>query len=203
MLLLAQHHRALLDAARGVIRNTLAGRPVPDVKTDDPVLLQPAGSFVSLHELQTHRLRGCVGRMEATFPLMTAVCKASGGVLCDPRFRDHDAVHLQDLPTLEMEISILSPLRPAAGPTDFDLLNEGIYLKLGGRSGVFLPQVARETGWTKEELLRRLCTEKMGMPPDAWRLPAAQLLVFSTQIVGPEGFDESSGSAATGSGKGF
>ena len=188
MLLPSQHHRTLLDAARAVIRCTLAGQPLPEPKADDPHLLQPAGCFVSLHEQVTHRLRGCVGRMEATAPLIVAVCKASSGVLSDPRFRDHDAVRLNELPSLEIEISILSPLRPAPGPMEFDLLNDGIYLKLGGRSGVFLPQVARETGWSKEELLCRLCTEKMGMPPDAWRLPGAQLQVFSTQIVGPEGF---------------
>jgi AmmeMemoRadiSam system protein A len=189
MLLTPQHHRTLLDAARAVIRSMLAGQPLPEVHTDEPALLQPAGCFVSLHEQVTHRLRGCVGRMEATAPLLAAVCKASAGVLCDPRFRDRDAVCPHDLPNLEIEISILSPLRPAPGPLEFDLLNDGIYLKLGGRSGVFLPQVARETGWTKEELLSRLCTEKMGLPPDAWRLPGAQLLIFSTQIVGPEGFE--------------
>jgi AmmeMemoRadiSam system protein A len=191
MLLPPQHHRTLLDAARAVIRGTLAGRPIPQPQTAEPALLQPAGCFVSLHEKVTHRLRGCVGRMDATAPLITAVCKASSGVLNDPRFRDHDAVHLYQLPSLDLEISILSPMRPAPGPMEFDLLNDGIYLKLGGRSGVFLPQVARETGWTKEQLLSRLCTEKMGLPPDAWQLPGAQLLIFSTQIVGPEGFDES------------
>jgi AmmeMemoRadiSam system protein A len=190
MLLPPQHHRTLLDAARAVIRATLAGQPLPEIQTAEPTLLQPAGCFVSLHEQATHRLRGCVGRMDASQPLITAVCKASSGVLGDPRFRDDDAVRLHELPNLEIEISILSPLRPAPGPLEFDPLNEGIYLKLGGRSGVFLPQVARETGWTKEQLLSRLCTEKMGMPADAWRLPGAQLLVFSTQIVGPEPFED-------------
>jgi AmmeMemoRadiSam system protein A len=190
MLLPPQHHPSLLDAARAVIRATLARQPLPEIHTDEPALLQPAGCFVSLHEQVTHRLRGCVGRMDATAPLIVAVCKASAGVLGDPRFRGHDAVRLEELPSLEIEISILSPLRPAPGPLEFDSLNQGIYLKFGGRSGVFLPQVARETGWTKEQLLSRLCTEKMGMPPDAWQLPGAQLLIFSTQIVGPEGFEE-------------
>jgi uncharacterized protein len=187
MLLPPQHHRTLLDAARAVIRSTLAGQPPPETQTEELALLQPAGCFVSLHEQETHRLRGCVGRMDATDPLIVAVRKAATGVLCDPRFRG-DAVHLHELPGLEIEASILSPLRPAPGPLEFDALSDGIYLKLGGRAGVFLPQVARETGWTKEQLLSRLCTEKMGMPPDSWQLSGAQLLVFSTQIVGPEAF---------------
>lgn len=189
MLLPPQHHRTLLDIARAVIRSTLAGQPPPEIHTNEPALLQPAGCFVSLHEQGTHRLRGCVGRMDAADPLIVALRKASASVLGDPRFRG-DAVGLYELPILEIEVSILSPLRPAPGLLDFDPLLEGIFLKLGARSGVFLPQVARETGWTKEQLLGRLCTEKMGMPPDAWRRPGAQLLVFSTQIVGPERFEE-------------
>jgi AMMECR1 domain-containing protein len=68
---------------------------------------------------------------------------------------------------------------------DFDLLNHGIVLSIGGRNGVFLPQVARDTGWSREQLLARLCAEKLGMPPTAWQLPQARLHVFSTMILGP------------------
>jgi AmmeMemoRadiSam system protein A len=187
MLLSPQHHRTLLDAARGVIRAALAKEPPPVADTDDPDLLQPAGCFVTLHEQGTHRLRGCIGRLDASEPLIHAVRGAAAGVLEDPRFAG-DPVRLDELPNLEIELSILSPLRPAADPLDFDLLNDGIHLRVGGRSGCFLPQVARETGWTKGQLLARLCTEKMGMPPDAWRLEGASLEVFSTLLVGPEPF---------------
>jgi AMMECR1 domain-containing protein len=108
-------------------------------------------------------------------------------VLADPRF-DNRRVQLAELPSLDIEISILSPLRPAATPLDFDLLNDGIYLMLNGRSGVFLPQVARETGWRRDQLLDRLCTEKMGFPAGSWRFPGAQLFVFTTKILGPVPF---------------
>jgi AMMECR1 domain-containing protein len=81
---------------------------------------------------------------------------------------------------------VLSPLLPCASPLDFDLQNDGIYLIAGERAGCFLPQVARETGWTKEQLLDRLCTEKLGMPATTWRTGDATLMRFSTVIVGPE-----------------
>jgi AMMECR1 domain-containing protein len=109
--------------------------------------------------------------------------------LHDPRF-EVDRLRLEELPNTEIELSLLSPLTPAADVLDFDPLHQGIYLKCGPRSGCFLPQVARETGWSREQLLSRLCTEKMGLPPDAWQDKDATLQVFSTLVIGPEGFGE-------------
>jgi len=156
----------------------------------DPVLKAPAGCFVTLHALRNHGLRGCVGRIEATQPLVEALRSASKQVLRDPRFAD-DPVRLEELPLLEIEVSVLSAPRPAATPLDFEPLQHGIHLTIGSRSGCFLPQVAQETGWTREQLLDRLCTEKMGLAPSAWRNPQAHLSVFSVLIVGPEPFDPS------------
>ena len=191
MLLSPQHRRVLLDAARATIRTALRGETppaeVPKAETDpaDPVLSQPAGCFVTLHRLDTHELRGCVGRLDAVDPLIDAVRRAAAGVLNDPRFSG-DRVRLDELPRLQIDVSVLSPLRPASNPLDFDLLNDGIYLTCGGRTGCFLPQVARETGWTREQLLDRLCTEKLGLPADAWQQPGATLYAFEVEVVGPE-----------------
>ena len=70
-------------------------------------------------------------------------------------------------------------------------MNEGIYLTWGEtRAGCFLPQVAQETGWSKEQLLARLCVEKMGLPPEAWKDLRAKLFVFTTLVIGPEPFDD-------------
>jgi AmmeMemoRadiSam system protein A len=193
-----QHQRILLDAARQAIRAHLRGpsqsgsdrsstspgaRPV-----DDAALSQVAGCFVTLHSRRTHELRGCVGRLDATEPLLAAVRRSAVNVLSDPRFQ-HDPVRLAELPELDIDVSVLSPLRPAPGPLAFDLLNEGVYLTWDEtRAGCFLPQVARETGWSKEQLLSRLCVEKMGLPPTAWEDPRAKLIVFTTLVIGPEPF---------------
>jgi AmmeMemoRadiSam system protein A len=194
MLLSPQQQRVLLDAARATIRQTLRGDAPPQdapQPTDgtDPALSQPAGCFVSLHRLHTHELRGCVGRLDATDPLIHAVRRAAAGVLKDPRFHNHP-VGPGELPRLEIEVSVLSPLIPAAGPLEFDLHHDGIYLTWGERAGCFLPQVARETGWDKTQLLARLCVEKMSLPPDAWQDPRARLFRFTTAIVGPEPFEK-------------
>ena len=66
---------------------------------------------------------------------------------------------------------------------------DGIYLTVQNRSGCFLPQVARETGWPKEHLLSRLCSEKLGLTAMAWSRPGAQLQTFQTLIIGPATFE--------------
>ena len=178
----------LLDVAREAIRSRLGQTAPPRIGDEDPALLQPAGCFVSLHRRETHALRGCVGQLQAKGPLIELIRETAAGVLEDPRFVDHP-VTFDELPLLEIDLSILSPLRPAAHPLDFDLLRDGIYLTIAGRVGVFLPQVARETGWTKEQLLSRLCSEKLGLAADAWRSFGVRLEVFSTVIVGPVAFE--------------
>src|SRR5687768_10159428 len=129
-----QQRAALLEEARAVIRRRLSGGDgagsatagsaapgsalpgaAPAVAGDscasapDAVLSQHAGCFVSLHELRSHRLRGCVGRLEATGPLWDTVRAVAVNVLSDPRFV-HQPVTRHELPDLEIEISVLSPL---------------------------------------------------------------------------------------------
>src|SRR5205823_4740353 len=120
-----------------------------------------AGCFVTLHQKQTQGLRGCVGRVGARDPLFGLVRTAAASSLQDPRFANHP-VTLDELASLELELSLLSPLKQRLTPLDFDLLEQGIYLQFDGRAGLFLPQVARQTGWSREQLLDRLCQEKLG-----------------------------------------
>jgi len=208
-----QQRAALLDEARAVIRRRLfggdgpggggpgsavlgsvgPGSAVPTATSEpsasplDAALSQHAGCFVSLHELRSHRLRGCVGRLEASAPLWDTLRAVAANVLHDPRFVDHP-VTWHELPELEIEISVLSTLRPAPGLLEFDLASDGVYLTWGQRAGCFLPQVARETGWCREHLLDRLCAEKMGLPAGSWRDPRARLFLFTALLIGPEPF---------------
>ena len=180
----------LLDIARGGLLEKLATDDAPAAAPPsgdvaDAELTRPSGCFVSLHERGTHRLRGCVGRLDPQLPLWRAVKETAADVLRDPRFTT-TPVTPDDIPALEIEVSILSPPHLADSPLDFDLVAEGIYLIFGGRSGFFLPQVARETGWTKEQLLSRLCVEKLNAPADAWQRPEAKLFTFRVEVIGPE-----------------
>src|SRR4051812_4290779 len=106
----------LLNLARSVIRSALSGSQIVVPAPADTTLHQPAGAFVSLHEIETHRLRGCVGRLDATQPMYQAVAQAAQSVLGDPRFTG-DRVRLDQLPNLLIEISLLSPLREAESTT--------------------------------------------------------------------------------------
>jgi AmmeMemoRadiSam system protein A len=191
-----QQQRLLLDAAREVIRRALRDElladdpPLPD-PTDptDHILLKPAGCFVSLHDLTSRRLRGCVGRLDAKHPIWHAVQLTAASVLHDPRF-SLDPVRLEELAALEIEITILSALRDCDHVLDFEPLRDGIYLTIGENSGCFLPQVARDTGWTREQLLDRLCAEKLGLNPASWRsIASVKLQRFTTLIIGPEPFE--------------
>src|SRR5213082_3492657 len=85
MQLTTEQQALLLDLARNAIRSALSPHPVPRLP-DDPQLHQLAGCFVSLHELRTHRLRGCVGRLDAKGPLAQTVAVMAQAVLEDPRF---------------------------------------------------------------------------------------------------------------------
>jgi AmmeMemoRadiSam system protein A len=179
----------LLDIARDAIRCTLHRTPPPPLTDTDPALFQPAGCFVSLHQSQNHPLRGCVGRLDANGPLAQVVQQTAASVLSDPRFTAMP-IRLEELPSIDIDISVLSPLMPAKNPLDFDLAYDGIFLIISNRTGCFLPQVARETGWNKEQLLDRLCIEKMGFPAKMWQHPAARLQKFTATILGPEPFEQ-------------
>src|SRR5438552_13245627 len=181
------HCTILLNLARRTIRASLGEPDGPIDPPTDSLLLQPAGCFVSLHEHATNRLRGCVGRLDAQEPMYLAVTDSARSVLFDPRF-ENERIGIVDLGRLTLEISLLSPLTDAPDPLAFDPQVHGIYLTIGQRSGCFLPQVGRETGWSRQQLLERLCVEKIGMPPNAWELPDAKLQIFTAQILGPEAF---------------
>ena len=97
----------------------------------------------------------------------------------DPRFR---AVTQAELKDIEIEISVLSPLEKVASADSIILGKHGVIVKNGFNSGVFLPQVATETGWSKEEFLSNLCAQKAGLPADAWKDPSTEIYIFTAEV---------------------
>ncbi|MGH7177056.1 MAG: AmmeMemoRadiSam system protein A [Tepidisphaeraceae bacterium] len=178
---------ALLEIARRAIRGVLSGVDAPPLAPASTRLQEPGGCFVSLHEVRTRRLRGCVGRLDAGDVIWLAVHQTAISALSDPRFASLPLA-MNDLPTMDLEITLVSKLTAADDVLSFAPLVHGIYLTIEHQSACFLPQVARDTGWTREQLLERLCTEKLGVRADAWRGPDAKLETFTTQIIGPEPF---------------
>ncbi|HEY1923539.1 MAG TPA: AmmeMemoRadiSam system protein A [Tepidisphaeraceae bacterium] len=181
-----QTQLAILSLTSDVVTRRVGGDPRPLPALDDAFFSAPtAGCFVSLHRKGTHALRGCVGLLETGKPLRQVLLSAAESVLGDPRFLTQPVTR-EELPELEIEVTLLGPMERAKSPLDFEPTQRGIYLTINSRSGLFLPQVARETGWTRQQLLARLCTEKLGMPENAWNDPAAILHTFTAEVIGPK-----------------
>ena len=170
--------RALLGHIRMAIRAWVESR----VLLDDPSglpdeLLAPAGAFVTLHK--GGRLRGCIGTFQADDALASvAVRMGAAAAAQDPRFPPLTSDELEDC---EIEISVLSPLRSIASPSEIDVGVHGVQLERGGQRGVFLPQVATEQGWDRDTMLDHLCV-KAGLPADTWRREPVDLEVFTAEV---------------------
>jgi AmmeMemoRadiSam system protein A len=157
---------------------TRSTRPVPPA--DEPALSAPCGCFVTLKT--RGRLRGCIGQFISDRPLIELVAEmAEASAAKDPRFFDQPLT-ARDLGQLEIEISVLSPLERAENPLDLRLGVDGIYIKRGYAAGCFLPQVATETGWTKEQFLSYCCSHKAGLAPDAWKDPKTEVYLFTAEV---------------------
>lgn len=170
--------RALVTAARQALERTLAKRiPADEVRLERYAELSRAsGLFVTLRK--HGELRGCIGRIETREPLASSVrAVALDAALRDSRF---EPVKPEELDDLHVEVSVLTPPRKLDQPNDLVAGRDGVILEYQGRSGVFLPQVWEETGWTRMEFLRELASQKAGLPPDAWQ--RASLSVFQDQI---------------------
>lgn len=125
-------------------------------------------------------LRGCIGRFDANEPLCKIVQEmAVASSTQDYRF---SPVEPNEIPELEIEISVLTPMRRIKSIDEIELGKHGIYMRKGFNSGTFLPQVATETGWTKEEFLGHCAQDKAGIGWDGWK--NAELFVYEALVFG-------------------
>lgn len=172
----------LLSLARETINRYLTIKMTPLPRPSPPLRHERRGVFVTLKKRRN--LRGCIGRMTPDRPLAELVgVVALESALEDPRF---NPVTLRELPDLEIEISVLTPMKRVSGPADIVAGRDGVMLQKGGRTAVFLPQVATEQGWKREAMLDHL-SMKAGLPADAWRSDTVfstfQAIVFSENEV--------------------
>lgn len=173
----------LLRIARLVLEAAAKDESVPDCQPDNlPELDQHLGAFVTLHE--RGQLRGCIGRFLPNEPVWQVVkSMALAAATEDPRFRP---VGPNDPAIIKIEISVLSPLFRTKDPLSLELGKHGIYIRRGGRSGTFLPQVATECEMTKEEFLGSCCAHKAGLSEDAWKDPATEVYLYTAQVFSEE-----------------
>jgi uncharacterized protein len=173
--------RALLAIARQALDAAVRGAPDAGVLPELAPLRRPGGAFVTL---RTHgTLRGCIGHVAADRPLAEVVARvAASAATEDPRF---PPVPAEELPELELEISVLTEAVPLASrdPGAIRPGQDGVIVRRGWRQGVLLPQVAVDHGWAGEAFLTAAC-RKAGLPPEAWRAPDCQLFVFQADVFG-------------------
>jgi len=172
----------LLEIARASVTAAVNRRSLPQVSEDDPELQAHCGCFVTLKNRE--ELRGCPGHFFSDKPLYQLVNEtARASAIEDPRFWAN-RITPDELPRIRIEISVLSPLERIANPLDIELGVHGIHIRRGAAAGCFLPQVATETGWSKEEFLSYCCSHKAGMSPDAWKDPDTIVEVFTAEVFG-------------------
>jgi len=177
-----QEKEELLKIARATVESYVKTGKIPEFSPASPALKQPLGAFVTLRE--NEQLRGCIGRFDPSGPLYLIVQQmAISAASQDPRFRP---VSADELGKLEYEISVLSPLRKVATADVIELGKHGVQISKGFHHGVFLPQVATETGWSKEEFLGELCSQKAGLPRNCWKDPDVELQVFTADVFSEE-----------------
>jgi len=172
----------LLEIARNTIEEYLKTGGIPDVKTGSlsKGLLEKRGVFVSLHKKGD--LRGCIGHFEGDKPLWSIVQEmAVSAAARDYRF---PPLNKQELADIDIEISVLSPLRRITSEKEIVLGKHGIYMKKGNRSGTFLPQVATSTNWTRREFLGHCAEDKAGIGWDGWK--DAELYVYEACVFSEE-----------------
>lgn len=168
----------LLKIARETLEVYLAARRVPKFGVDDEKLSQHLGAFVTLRK--NGQLRGCIGEFEADKPLWQVVRqKVVDSAVHDPRFLPLTADELDEI---KIEISVLSPKQKIRDSSQIELGKHGVVIQKGEHSGVFLPQVAIETGWDLEEFLGQLCSQKAGLSWYCWQEKSIDLYTFTTQV---------------------
>jgi hypothetical protein len=169
--------RGMIAAARSAIYSALRMDYDGDITPVGILKEKGYGVFVTLH--LNGRLRGCIGRFTSSDSLYETIQDmARSAAFSDPRF---PSLSRSEAPRIDIEVSVLSPLKRISSVDEFKLGRDGIYMIKGSRHGTFLPQVATETGWSTEEFLGHCAQDKAGIGYYGWK--DAELYTYQTEIV--------------------
>ena len=174
-----EEEQTLLKLARDTLNTYLSTGKKPDTGNYNitEILKEKRGVFVTLTEHGD--LRGCIGYIEGIEPLYEAVMdNAVNAAVNDSRFSPVKEAELGDI---EIEISVMTPLRPVKNIEEIQVGTHGLYIKNGYYRGVLLPQVATEYGWDRKTFLEQV-SRKAGMNRNAWEDKNSVIYIFSAQI---------------------
>ncbi len=173
--------KELLGLARQAILHAASRQPYSPEPPPNPELRKNAGGFVTLRK--NGELRGCIGYVEARLPLFRTIAEtAAKAAVGDPRF---EAVSPDEIKDLDVEISVLSPLKEIKNPDDVIVGKHGIMIEKGFYRGLLLPQVATENNWDRDQFLSYTCV-KAGLERSCYREPGVKIFVFTAEIFSEE-----------------
>lgn len=167
-----EEKKNLLLTARVAIEKKLTGRKFSSIAVSYKFLL-PAALFITLKS--GDNLRGCIGCLQPHMLLDEAVEKyALAAAFEDSRFKPLEA---KELDKVNIEISILSPLREISSHEEIKLGIDGVMIKKGNRSATYLPQVWKHFE-SKQDFMNSLCFEKAGLPKDCWQEKSTRIFTY-------------------------
>ncbi|MBN1895662.1 AmmeMemoRadiSam system protein A, partial [bacterium] len=170
----------LFRIARQGILAALRGEPRPQFQVQESNLLKKRGVFVTL--TNRGRLRGCIGHFSPDLPLWQTVLEmAEAAATQDYRFAANPVTE-REMDQIDIKISVLSDLVRVRSAEEVEVGKHGIWIKQGRQGGTYLPEVAVEQGWTREEFIEHCCVEKAGLPRDALKR-GAELYIYTSQIL--------------------
>lgn len=171
-----QEKKKLLWIARSAIDHYVKKKEAFHYNPQDPQLKTKKGVFVTLKK--KGRLRGCIGFIEPKIPLCQAVVQAAVFAACrDNRF---SPVSQEELDDLQIQISVLSPLKKINDPREIKVGQHGLVVSHNNHRGLLLPQVAVENGWNRKKFLQQTCV-KAGLSRNAWK-SGADIFIFEAVV---------------------
>ncbi|HJX71269.1 MAG TPA: AmmeMemoRadiSam system protein A, partial [Bacteroidales bacterium] len=180
LILSVEDKQKLLEISRNTLEQYIRTGKIPVVREDElsDKIKTCCGAFVSLHV--NGKLRGCIGNFSQDIPLYKVVQEMTiSSATRDYRFTPVEA---NDLNKIDIEISVLTPMKKIESIDEIILGKHGIYIRKGSRTGTFLPQVGTQTGWTLEDFLGHCARDKAGIGWDGWKdaeLFTYEAIVFS------------------------
>jgi AmmeMemoRadiSam system protein B/AmmeMemoRadiSam system protein A len=170
----------LLDIAKRAVETAVKENKLFEVPKDlSEPLMQDRGAFVTIRKKGD--LRGCIGYTGSVKPLALTVREvAILAALRDTRF---PPVTASELPQLQYEVSVLSPMRRILDTKQIRVGEYGLLMKNGSYEGILLPQVATEQGWDRKTLLEQTAV-KAGLPANAWRDKDTDIFFFTALVFG-------------------
>jgi AmmeMemoRadiSam system protein A len=179
-----EERETLYNIAYDTLVWCVTGRKTPfsfSKYTITPKLKEKCATFVTFKN--KGELRGCVGCLEAYEPMYLSVHTSARNAAQDSRFWMNPITY-KEVPEIEIHVSLLSPRKRIKSIDEFKIGEHGIWMTKGGASAVFLPEVAVEQKWTKEETLSYL-SMKAGLDKNAWR-SGAEFMVFWSVVITKE-----------------